>query len=138
MTIKEVSEKYGISPDTLRYYERSGMIPPVTRTSSGRRDYQSDDLEWVEQAVCMRNAGLPVDALSEYVRLCRMGDATFPQRLQLLMQQRQSLLQQQKQIRDSLYRLDYKIQRYEIAVETGTLTWPSGGTPPMPAPEDAE
>lgn len=138
MTIKEVSEKYGISPDTLRYYERSGMIPPVTRTSSGRRDYQRDDLEWVEQAVCMRNAGLPVDALSEYVRLCRMGDATFPQRLQLLMQQRQSLLQQQKQIRDSLYRLDYKIQRYEIAVETGTLTWPSGGTPPMPAPEDAE
>lgn len=138
MTIKEVSEKYGISPDTLRYYERSGMIPPVTRTSSGRRDYQSDDLEWVEQAVCMRNAGLPVDALSEYVRLCRMGDVTFPQRLQLLMQQRQSLLQQQKQIRDSLYRLDYKIQRYEIAVETGTLTWPSGGTPPMPAPEDAE
>lgn len=138
MTIKEVSEKYGISPDTLRYYERSGMIPPVTRTSSGRRDYQSDDLEWVEQAVCMRNAGLPVDALSEYVRLCRMGDATFPQRLQLLMQQRQSLLQQQKQIRDSLYRLDYKIQRYEIAVETGTLTWPSGGTPPMPAPEDTE
>ncbi len=138
MTIKEVSEKYGISPDTLRYYERSGMIPPVTRTSSGRRDYQSDDLEWVEQAVCMRNAGLPVDALSEYVRLCRMGDATFPQRLQLLMQQRQSLLQQQKQLRDSLYRLDYKIQRYEIAVETGTLTWPSGGTPPMPAPEDAE
>lgn len=138
MTIKEVSEKYGISPDTLRYYERAGMIPPVTRTSSGRRDYQSDDLEWVEQAVCMRNAGLPVDALSEYVRLCRMGDATFPQRLQLLMQQRQSLLQQQKQLRDSLYRLDYKIQRYEIAVETGTLTWPSGGTPPMPAPEDAE
>lgn len=138
MTIKEVSEKYGISPDTLRYYERSGMIPPVTRTSSGRRDYQSDDLEWVEQAVCMRNAGLPVDALSEYVRLCRMGDATFPQRLQLLMQQRQSLLQQQKQIKDSLYRLDYKIRRYEIAVETGELTWPSGGTPPMPAPEDAE
>lgn len=138
MTIKEVSEKYGISPDTLRYYERSGMIPPVTRTSSGRRDYQSDDLEWVEQAVCMRNAGLPVDALSEYVRLCRMGDVTFPQRLQLLMQQRQSLLQQQKQIRDSLYRLDYKIQRYEIAVETGTLTWPFGGTPPMPAPEDTE
>lgn len=138
MTIKEVSEKYGISPDTLRYYERSGMIPPVSRTSSGRRDYQSDDLEWVEQAVCMRNAGLPVDALSEYVRLCRMGDTTFPQRLQLLMQQRQSLLQQQKQISDSLYRLDYKIRRYEIAVETGELTWPSGGTPPMPAPEDTE
>ena len=132
MTIKEVSEKYGISPDTLRYYERAGMIPPVTRTASGIRDYQSDDLEWVEQAVCLRNAGLPVEALSEYVRLCQIGDSTFNERLQLLTQQREALLQQQKQISDSLYRLSYKIQRYEIAVDTGVLTWPTGGTPPMP------
>ena len=56
MTIKEVSEKYDISQDTLRYYERIGMIPPVTRTSSGIRDYQESDLGWVEHVICMRSA----------------------------------------------------------------------------------
>ena len=58
MTIKEVSEKYGISQDTLRYYERVKVIPAVTRTSGGIRDYQEEDLKWVELAVCMRNAGM--------------------------------------------------------------------------------
>ena len=60
MTIKQVSERYHISVDTLRYYERVGMIPPVNRTASGIRDYQEGDLKWVELAICMRSAGLPV------------------------------------------------------------------------------
>ena len=84
MTIKEVSEKYGISQDTLRYYERVGMIPPVTRTAGGIRDYKEKDLAWVELAKCMRSAGLPVEAMIEYVRLTQEGDATIPARLQLL------------------------------------------------------
>ena len=53
MTIKEVSQKYNISSDTLRYYERVGMIPPVTRTSGGIRDYTEEDLGWVELALCI-------------------------------------------------------------------------------------
>lgn len=69
MTIKEVSEKYDITQDTLRYYERVGMIPPVTRTIGGIRDYQENDLAWVSLAKCMRGAGLPVEAMIEYVRL---------------------------------------------------------------------
>ena len=92
MTIKEVSEKYGISQDTLRYYERVGMIPPVTRTAGGIRDYKEKDLAWVELAKCMRSAGLPVEAMIEYVRLTQEGDATIPARLQLLKEQREALL----------------------------------------------
>ena len=87
MTIKEVSEKYEISQDTLRYYERVGMIPPVTRTASRIRDYQESDLGWVELAKCMRSAGLPVEAMIEYVKLTQEGDATIPARLQLLKEQ---------------------------------------------------
>lgn len=81
MTIKEVSKKYGISQDTLRYYERVNVIPKVTRTSGGIRDYQEEDLRWVELAVCMRNAGLPIESLIEYQRLFRAGDSTIPARL---------------------------------------------------------
>lgn len=123
MTIKEVSEKYDISQDTLRYYERVGMIPPVTRTASGIRDYQKDDLGWVELAKCMRSAGLPVEAMIEYVRLTQEGDATIPARFQLLTEQKEALLEQRSKIDATLKRLNYKIGRYEVAMKTGILTW---------------
>lgn len=123
MTIKEVSEKYDISQDTLRYYERVGMIPPVTRTASGIRDYQEEDLGWVELAKCMRSAGLPVEAMIEYVRLVQEGDSTLAARLQLLTDQKELLLEQKNKIDTTLERLNYKISRYEIAVKTGKLIW---------------
>jgi len=123
MTIKEVSEKYDISQDTLRYYERVGMIPPVTRTASGIRDYQEHDLGWVELAKCMRSAGLPVEAMIEYVKLTQEGDSTISARRQLLIEQREALMEQKAKIDATLERLNYKIKRYEIAVQTGKLTW---------------
>ena len=123
MTIKEVSEKFDISQDTLRYYERVGMIPTVIRTANGIRDYQEKDLGWVELAKCMRSAGLPVETMIEYVKLTQEGDFTIPARLQLLTEQRETLLEQKAKIDATLERLNYKIGRYEIAVKTGVLTW---------------
>lgn len=123
VTIKEVSEKYGISDDTLRYYERIGMIPPVTRTAGGIRNYTDKDQSWIELVLCMRNAGLPIEAIIEYVRLYQLGDSTFGERLQLLKEQREALIEQKKKIDSMLERLNYKIARYEVAVETGKLTW---------------
>lgn len=123
MTIRDVSEKYSISQDTLRYYERVGMIPPVTRTESGIRDYQEEDLKWVELAICMRSAGLPIEVMIEYNKLFQQGDSTIPARLQLLIEQRAALLEQKRQLEETLNRLNYKISRYEIAVETGILSW---------------
>lgn len=123
MTIKEVSEKYGVSQDTLRYYERVGMIPEVTRTSGGIRNYTEEDLGWLELALCMRSAGLPVNVLVEYLRLYRQGDETIPQRLELLTAQRRELLEMKSRIEDTLARLDYKISVYERGVKTGVLSW---------------
>lgn len=123
MTIKEVSEKYNISADTLRYYERIGMIPEIGRTAGGIRDYKEDDLGWVELAICMRSAGLPIEALIEYVKLYQQGDATFAARLQLLQEQRESLEEQKAQLEKAINKLNYKISRYEVAVQTGQLTW---------------
>lgn len=123
MTIKEVSEKYGISTDTLRYYERVGMLPPVNRTSGGIRDYADSDLSWIELILCLRNAGLPIEAIIEYVKLFQEGDGTIEARLQLLNEQRKTLLSQKDQIEAALSRLNYKISRYETAVKTGKLSW---------------
>ena len=102
ITIKEVSERYDLSQDTLRYYERVGMIPPVHRTASGIRDYQPDDLGWIELAKCMRGAGLPVEAIIEYVKLTQEGEHTIPARLQLLTEQRELLLEQKEKIDTTL------------------------------------
>ena len=76
MSITEVSKKYGLSPDTLRYYERIGLIPPVHRTAGGVRDYTESDCNWVEFIKCMRGAGIQVEALIDYVALFQQGDAT--------------------------------------------------------------
>lgn len=123
MTITEVSRRYEITQDTLRYYERIGMIPPVTRTSGGIRDYQEEDCKWVELAKCMRSAGLPVEVMIEYVKLYQEGDSTIYAGLQLLLEQREALLNQRNQIDSTLEKLNFKIDRYEKAVETGNLLW---------------
>ena len=126
MTFREVSERYHITRDTLRYYERAGMIPQVTRTSGGIRNYTQEDLRWVELAICMRSAGLPVEAMAEYLRLFQKGDETIPARLQLLQEQREALQEQRRQSDATLDRLEYKIARYEQAVRTGVLDWGIG------------
>ncbi len=120
MTIKEISEKYGITADTLRYYERVGMIPPVPRTESGIRNYGETECGWVELAICMRSAGLPIEAMIEYVNLTQQGAKTVPARLDLLEQQRERLLDQQTKIAATLERLNYKISVYEEAVRTNS------------------
>ena len=114
MTIKEVAEKYDISADTLRYYERVGMIPKVTRRPNGIRDYQESDLGWVELAICMRSAGLPIEVMIEYVKLYKEGDNTI-------------LKEQKAQIESTVERLAYKISKYEEAMETGVLVWDESG-----------
>ena len=123
MTIKEVSEKYHISQDTLRYYERMQMIPKVHRTSGGIRDYQAEDLRWVELAICMRSAGLPIEVMIEYLRLFQEGDSTIPARLELLNEQMDALRAQKEHLEATMERLSFKIKHYEEALQTGKLVW---------------
>ena len=113
MTISEVAERYGLTPDTLRYYERAGLIPPVRRTEGGQRDYSEESCRWVEFAKCMRGAGLPVEALAQYVALFRQGDATAPARLAILREQRELLAGRMADMQATLDRLDFKIARYD-------------------------
>lgn len=123
MMIAEVCKKYGLSQDTLRYYEKEGLIPHVHRNKSGIRDYSDDDCAWIELAKCMRGAGLPVEVVAEYRRLFLEGDGTIAARRDLLVKQREELLAQKQAIDEMLDRLNYKISRYNKAVETGVLTW---------------
>ena len=118
MTIAEVSRKYEISADTLRYYERIGLIPPVPRTKSGLRDYDEESCGWVELMKCMRAAGEQIEALIEYVALFQQGDDTIDARKALLIEQREQLLARMEDMQKSLDRLNMKIERYEQGLMT--------------------
>lgn len=113
MTIAETSKKYNISADTLRYYERIGLIPPVPRTKGGIRDYDEDSCRWIELMKCLRSAGVQIEALVEYAALSRQGEGTEERRKAILIEQRQQLLERMEKMQKSLDRLNYKIENYE-------------------------
>jgi len=123
MTIKEVCSKFNVTADTLRYYERVGVIPEVHRTSGGIRDYTEEDVKWVENAICFRSAGMPIEMLIEYVRMFREGDHTIEARCNLLKEARERILEERRKYDKALEKLDYKIGKYEEAVRTGVLVW---------------
>ena len=132
MTIAETAKKYNISADTLRYYERIGLIPPVPRTKSGIRDYDETSCGWVEFIKCMRGAGLQIEALIEYVALLekgnvldecfeyvalfQQGEATVGARKAILIEQREQLAERITQMQQTLERLDTKIAHYGSCV----------------------
>ena len=126
MTIAEVSKKYDISADTLRYYERIGLIPPVLRSKSGIRDYDENACSWVELMKCMRSAGVQIEALIEYVALFQQGSDTAPARKAILIEQRDQLVQRMADMQRSLDRLNQKIANYETQLlprEQKMMSW---------------
>jgi DNA-binding transcriptional MerR regulator len=113
VTIAETSKKYGLTADTLRYYERIGLIPPVPRTKGGVRDFDEASCRWIELVKCMRSAGVQIEALIEYGALCRQGEGTEERRKDILVEQRALLLGRMEKMQQSLERLDYKIANYD-------------------------
>ena len=116
MKIAEVSEQYGLSTDTLRYYERVGLIPTVHRNEGGIRDYNDLDLRRVDFIKCMRSAGLPIEVLIEYFALVQQGDKTIGARKEILVEQRKLLLGRMQEMQKTLDILNHKIEGYENAV----------------------
>jgi DNA-binding transcriptional MerR regulator len=116
MKISEVSEQSGLSVDTLRYYEKIGLLPPVNRTDSGIRDYSELDVKQVDFIKCMRTAGLPINVLLEYFALVEQGDETTVARKEILQTQRTQLLAKMAELQETLDLLNQKIEGYENAL----------------------
>ena len=117
MTISEVSKKYNLTADTIRYYERIGLIPPVHRNGSGNRDFLEEDCNWLEFIKCMRGAGLSIEVLIDYVTMFQQGNSTTQARKNLLIEQRELLAGRIEEMQATLKRLDRKIERYDEIVE---------------------
>lgn len=127
MNIKKAAELFDLTPDTLRYYERVGVIPPVTRNESGYRDYQTNDLNWIYLAKSLRNAGISVESLIEFAHLAQLRgiEPIEAAQKQILIDQLEELdttIQELAQVRDLL---TYKINTYDEHIaqfKAGTRT----------------
>lgn len=113
MKIAEVSQQCHISPDTLRYYERIGLLPPISRNANGIRDYSELDLKRIEFIKCMRLAGLPIELLIEYYSLVQQGNETSATRKAILEEQQERLITKRDELQKTLDLLAYKISVYE-------------------------
>lgn len=116
ITIQEVSEKYNLTKDTLRYYEKEGLIGPITKNASGVRDYSEADLARIEFVKCMRSAGLSIGVLREYMRLYDEGDYTKDERIKLLEDERDALKEKIRLMQDAYKKLEFKIQNYQKGI----------------------
>lgn len=113
MTIKDVSERFDLSKDTLRFYEKKGLIGPVKKTNNGIRDYDEEDLARIEFIKCMRNAGLPVDVLKRYINLFDEGTKTRKERQKILEEQRDIIKEKLDDMKKAYETLNYKIELYK-------------------------
>ncbi len=128
-TIGEMARKLNVAPSTLRYYDKEGLLPFVERSSGGIRMFKDEDMEWLRLLGCLKKAGMPLKEIRSFLDWSRQGDATISHRLELLEKQRQSVLEQQKQLEDTLLMLDYKRWYYQTAQEAGTCAVHDSLTP---------
>ena len=112
MRIKEVAKMFGMTEDTLRYYEKSGLIGPIKKMPNGMRDYTEDDLARIEFVKCMRGATLPIEVLRKYMELYDQGDSTFDKRKELLIKQRDILKDKITDMNKAYEKLNMKIEMY--------------------------
>ena len=112
MKIKEVSEMFNISSDTLRYYEKAGLLEPVKRVN-GVRDYSEDDLFRIRFVKCMRQAGLSIEAILRYVDLYNQGDSTLEDRLNILLKERDKIDLLIENLQETKKYLNTKIENYQ-------------------------
>ncbi|WP_028042425.1 MerR family transcriptional regulator [Candidatus Stoquefichus massiliensis] len=113
MKINEVAHMYNMTQDTLRYYEKIGLLDPVLKDKCGNRDYRSQDLKRLEFIRCMRDAGLSIQVLQKYIQLYNQGDKTVEERKKLLIQQKEELMKKKECIQVSIDKLNHKIENYE-------------------------
>lgn len=118
-TISQVAQMMGVTPSTLRYYDKEGLLPNVKRVN-GIRVFEDADFPWLRILNCLKGTGMPIRQIKKYVDLCAEGDATLEQRYAIIKEQRQHVLDQIEQLNFYLKELDYKDWYYQEAIKAGT------------------
>lgn len=113
MQISEVAKEFGLTTDTLRYYEREGLIGPISKGENGIRNYTEEDIKRIQFVKCMRAAGLEISFLKRYLQLFDEGDKTIKERREILVEQRKILKEKLDAMQEAYNKLNYKIDLYD-------------------------
>ncbi|MDR1615113.1 MAG: MerR family transcriptional regulator [Campylobacteraceae bacterium] len=119
-TIAEAAKKSGISAYTLRYYDKEGLFPFLERTYSGTRKFKESDFEWLAVIACLKDTGMPVKGIRNYIDLCLKGDKTLKERLNLFIEQKKSAEAYMEKLKKHLDKIDHKIDYYITAINADT------------------
>ena len=121
LTIQEVSHATGLSTHTLRYYERIGLIHPINREENTRRCYTADDVGWIDFLLKLRDIGMSIKDMQRYAELQRQGDATLPERVEMLKSLRDKVESHIDEMNEHLKLIYYKIDYYQKVVQEQML-----------------
>ena len=127
-TVGEMAQKLGVPASTLRYYDKEGLLPFVERSSGGIRMFRENDFEWLQVIRCMKQAGMSIKDIRQYIELAMQGDDTIDTRLEMFQHQREVLTQQIQQLQHTLETVEYKCWFYETAKAAGTVDAPGAMT----------
>ena len=116
-SISKAADKTGLSTFTLRYYEKEGLLPFVERTPSGTRCFKDSDFEWLAMIQCLKNTGMSIKDIKEFVGWCMEGDETLEKRLAMFNAQRKEVEARMAEFQSYLDKLDWKIAYYENAIQ---------------------
>lgn len=112
-SIAEVAEKTNLTPHTLRYYEKEGLLPFVDRSDTGNRDFKDKDMEWLELICCLKNTGMSIKQIKEVITLCLKGDDTLEIRREIFIRHREEVLSQIEELHKNLDKINCKINYYD-------------------------
>jgi DNA-binding transcriptional MerR regulator len=127
-SIQQAATRLGLSTSALRYYDKEGLLPTLKRTESGIRTFSDTDLDWLGLICCLKNSGMPILEIKQFMNLCLRGEDTSEERKEVLEKHRAEILNQMEVLKNSLNIVNYKIEHYkEIGIfhidqETGGVS----------------
>lgn len=107
-TMKEACEQTQLPYETLKFYCNQGLVPNVKRDKNNRRIFDERDIAWINSLNCLKNCGMSISEMKEYIELCLIGESTIPERKVILDAKRQSLVEQLNQVQDCIDYIDWK------------------------------
>ena len=119
-TIGEIAKKINVSPHTLRFYAKEGLLPFVERSESGIRMFKDEDFQWLTIIECLKKTGMPIKDIKTYMDWLIEGDSTIDKRLEMFKKQKEAVERQIEELKETLKLLEYKCWYYETAKKAGT------------------
>ena len=123
-TMKEVCQQTGMNYEALKFYCNQGLVPYVKRDKNTRRVFDDKDVAWINSLTCLKNCGMSIQEMREYVMLCLLGECSIPQRKLILEQKRQELERSMEELQKSIEYIDRKQQFYDNVL-TGKIPYKS-------------